>query len=88
MTLSYNASNNDIINEVNKLKRQIDAMQISKRAGRNVTGARAVPSAETDLISGDIVGDFLYDGSDYYEMQIVDNIGTVQWIKYTVSISF
>jgi hypothetical protein len=88
MTLSYNASNNDIINEINKLKRQSDAMQISKRAGRNVTGARAVPSAENDLISGDIIGDFLYDGSDYYELQVVDNINTIQWIKYTVSISF
>ena len=88
MTLSINATMNDVITEINKLSRQANALQSSKRSGRNVTGARAVPTSNTDLIQGDITGDFLYNGIEYYELAVVDNTGTVNWVQYTVSVSF
>jgi len=88
MTLSSNANMNDVITEINKLQRQVNALQSAKRAGRNVTGGRAVPSSHTNTIQGDVVGDFLYDGNHCYELSIVDAAGTVNWIKYTANMSF
>lgn len=79
MTLSSNASNADIIREINRLQRQVDAMELAKQPGRNVTGLRAVPSSSTDLISGDIAGDYLYDGYDRLRLDIIDNSGTLEW---------
>lgn len=88
MTLSANASMNDVIREINKLQRQADVLQSSKRAGRNVTGARAVPTSNTDVIQGDVIGDYLHDGTEYYELSVVDGAGTVNWVQYAVSVSF
>lgn len=85
MTLSANASTADIITEINRLKRQIDAMELAKKPGRNVTGARAVPSSSTDLTSGDIVGDYLYDGFDRHCLEIIDDSGTIEWRVVTES---
>lgn len=85
MTLSANASTADIITEINRLKRQVDAMELAKKPGRNVTGARTVPSSSTDLISGDIVGDYLYDGFDRHCLEIIDDSGTIEWRVVTES---
>ena len=79
MSLSANASLSDVIREINSLKRQVDSQEALKKAGRNVTGLRAVPSSSTDLIQGDIVGDFLYDGLDRYALEVIDNTGAIEW---------
>jgi hypothetical protein len=83
--ISANATLQDVIQEIARLQRQIDAMELAKQAGRNVTGARAVPSSSTDLISGDIAGDYLYDGNDRLRLDVIDNSGTLEWRVITES---
>lgn len=87
MTLSSNATNADIISEINRLSRKITALETGKRNGRNVTGTRAVPTSATQLIQGDIRGDYLYNGINYYELELVDGVA-LKWAKYTIDSSF
>jgi hypothetical protein len=88
MTLSSNAPISDIISEINRLQRRVDTIDTEKRAGRNVTGTRTIPSSATDLIQGDIVGDYLYNGTNYYELEVITNTGTTKWVRYTINTSF
>lgn len=87
MTLSSTSTISDIISEINKLQRTISALENGKRAGRNVTGARAVPSSATNLIQGDIVGDYLYNGNDYYELSVVNSAGILKWVQIKLNAS-
>lgn len=77
--ISANASMADVIREIAALQRRVDAMELAKQAGRNRTGERTVPSSSTDLISGDIAGDYLYDGFDRLRLDVIDNSGTLEW---------
>lgn len=87
MTLSSTSTISDIISEINKLQRTISALENGKRAARNVTGARAVPSSATNLIQGDIVGDYLYNGNDYYELSVVNSAGILKWVQIKLNAS-
>lgn len=87
MTLSSNASNADIISEINRINRRLNAVETGKRNGRNVTGIRAVPTSATQLIQGDIRGDYLYNGINYYELELVDGVA-LKWARYTVTTTF
>lgn len=79
MTISNNSTLEQAIIEMNRLSRRIEVLEREKKAGRNVTGARAVPSSSTDIIAGDIVGDYLYDGYDRLCLEVIDNSGTLEW---------
>jgi hypothetical protein len=88
MTLSTNATLHDAIIVINRLERRITTLENEKRSGRNVTGKRAVPNNSNDLLEGDVTGDFLYNGTHYYELERYDNTGALKWVRYTISVSF
>lgn len=77
--ISANATLPDVIRELASLQRKVDAMELAKKVGRNRTGDRAVPSSSTDLIEGDIAGDYLYDGFDRLCLEVIDDSGTLEW---------
>ena len=59
-----------------------------KLNARDRTGIRDVPSSATDVVNGDIQGDFLYDISGTKKYELVNNSGTLQWIEITIVTSF
>jgi hypothetical protein len=90
MTLSINSSLSDVIKVVARTERIVNGLEASKRAGRNVTGARTVPSDTDDLLSGDVVGDYLYDAANnhYYELVVFDGINQKKWVQYAINTGF
>lgn len=66
----------------------IDNILEYKVQGRDRTGLRVIPSDETDTINGDKKGDYLYDLTDGYRYEIVNNSGTLQWVRWAIEATF
>lgn len=57
-----------------------------KKNGRDRTGVRALPSSQTNVISGDKEGDEVLDGTELYQLRMIS--GALQWVQIAVVTSF
>lgn len=62
-------------------------LEFNKRE-RNRTGLRSIPSSSNDTAAGDLEGDYIDDFSNGYRYEFVNNDGTLQWIRFTITTSF
>jgi hypothetical protein len=66
----------------------VDHLVGNKVQGRDRTGVRTVPTAQTDVINGDIKGDYVYDFSNEYVYKLTSNSGTLQWVRIIIDAIF
>lgn len=78
----------DVMRERRNDVAAVEALRQYKADGRDRTGLRAVPSAETDVAAGDKVGDYLFDVSGGNLYRLIDNSGTIQWIEQAIVTTF
>lgn len=90
---SYGRLGSDAINVVfNERERDVSAvaqLETGKLQGRwRNTGAnaRAVPSSSADVLSGDALGDMLYDSSYLYVCLLIG--GTLTWCRIALATSW
>lgn len=83
-----NAKLSDFVRERSNDVAVIDKILEFNKKERNVTGLRTIPSSETDTAAGDVEGDYINDISNGYRYELIDNNGTLQWIRHSVTTSF
>lgn len=66
--------------------RIISTLQRNKRQGRIRTGIRAVPTSHSDVLSGDLEGDFLNDSTNFY--LLINDDGTLKWHRGTLAVAW
>lgn len=91
--MSFNQYGDNLTLDDVKRERRNDVAQVdylfgNKVVGRNRTGLRTVPSSSGDTAAGDRVGDFVDDFSAGRRYEFVKNGATLQWIYYSIVVSF
>lgn len=66
----------------------IDGILEYKANGRDRTGLRALPDDETDVIAGDILGDYFYDFTNEFRYDLTADDGILQWVRTAINATF
>ncbi len=86
--LGYDATLQQVLEQRRNDAAVVDNLLQYKYQGRDRTGLRANPSADDDVIAGDVKGDVVYDFSGNYRYELVSNNGTLQWVRVAIVTSF
>jgi len=86
--IGNNATVRDFVRERRNDIAVVNSLLEFKKRGRNRTGLRDAPASNTDTAAGDVEGDYIDDLSAGYRYELIDNNGTLQWIRVTITTSF
>ena len=78
----HNATLADFIAARRDDAREVATLQTQKADGRCRSGLRAVPTSKTDVIAGDMAGDYLQSSNILY-MLVRDSTSSLVWHKIT-----
>lgn len=80
----------DFAKEITRLRQIEDIPDFTNLKNRFVSGRTTdrVPTSPNDTLSTDVVGDIVIDAANGYEYKLVDNLGTLQWDRRSLDLSW
>lgn len=87
MTMRFFGGTADLATVVQERRNDVATVN-GKLTGRNVTGARLVPTSNDDILTDDRPGDVLFDLANNHKYECVLDSGVRAWVRTTITTSF